>query len=142
MPIPTRTEQIAIGSLIAIVLTGLAWHLRGLYRLSQLDSAILVLHRLNALESQFAQTHPDKGFTCNLSDLRELERSDEALTPQISGGRRKSGNIFEVFGCSNERPNHRYRILAFSEGEAVSSACTDQSGVVTYGMTPPACRRP
>lgn len=54
--------------LTALVLV-LIFILYGLYRLGQLDSAIVTVRELVAAESRFARSNPKQGYTCNLAEL-------------------------------------------------------------------------
>ena len=55
--------------LVVGVIAAIAYHLHGSYLLGQFDSAIATTYELVAAETRFARAHPDRGYTCDLSQL-------------------------------------------------------------------------
>jgi hypothetical protein len=69
--------------------------LRGLMMLGFVDSAIGRLRVISAAEGQFSKAHPERGYTCTLS---ELPRSEE-ITRLLVKDRIDNGYVFEIAGC-------------------------------------------
>jgi len=138
-----KAKKAALLCLAAAILGAGAYHLRGLHRLGQLDSAIVTVRIMIDAESKFSQAHPAKGFTCDWSELTATDTErDGRLGPSTNGHR--EGYSFQLLGCSNGLPNHSYRILAIPEAGNGGEVCADESGVlkIDQGENPPICPRP
>jgi hypothetical protein len=139
---PSGTNGIAAAR-VALVLGYLcilvmAWWLvsmfQGLYRLGQLDSAIGRVHHLVAAETRFAQSHPERGYTCDLAELVSAAWSNDRSKMSLIESGRLQGYSFEIGGCQAGavgKPNSTYQIVArpMHSGDKV---CADQSGVVRF----------
>jgi len=101
----------------------------GLMMLGYVDSAIGRMRVLYAAESQFAKEHPERGYTCNLS---ELPQSGE-VQRLLKGNGIDNGYAFEIDGCQTqdaERPTLAYYTLARPLHSGQPAFCSDQSGIL------------
>jgi hypothetical protein len=79
----------------------------GLMMLGYVDSTIGRMRVLYGAETQFAKEHPERGYTCNLS---ELPRSGE-VQRLLTGNGIDNGYAFEIAGCQAPdagKPNSAY----------------------------------
>jgi type IV pilus assembly protein PilA len=93
------------------------------------SSAVASVRTLNNAEDSYAIAHPGTGYTCSLSDLRQL------IDSNLVGGE-KSGYIFEIDGCVADPAKgsiFKYQIAAHPEQTnqtGVRAFCTDESAVI------------
>lgn len=75
-------------------------------------------------ESQFANTHPEVGFTCTLSDLAKPDLFN--LDPRIFSGEPYRGYKFSLSGCQ-DKPSGSFRLIAepVSPAAGTKAYCTD-----------------
>lgn len=97
------------------------------------------LQMLVTTETNFAQKHPDRGYTCKLSDLFGTEYNAEAVQdggalfdPAMSGGE-KDGYVFALSGCSGA-PASKYHVTAVPEDSdsGMKAFCSDETGAVRF----------
>ena len=98
--------------------------------------AVRSLVEINSLEKQYAISHPDKGFACELGVLRE-QGSETDVSGQISKLLQRSGYKFEFSRCitgANVTVTG-YQIFAIPIGPdrtRIRAFCTDQTGKLFY----------
>jgi len=119
--------------LVVGVIAAIAYYLHGSYLLGQFDFAIATTHELVAAETNFAKAHPDRGYTCDLSQLtKESAQFEGAQTLNRSGQR--SGYSFVINGCEKRtdgKPNITYEIIA-RPLRGSGNVCADQTGRVWF----------
>ncbi len=97
------------------------------------SSAVASVRTLNTAEITYATTHPEKGFTCALDDLKEAGLIDA----QLASGTR-SGYIFELVECkaeTGEGANTQYQVIAYpinKQNTGRRAFCSDQSVAIRY----------
>ncbi len=104
------------------------------------SSAVSAIRILKTAEISYATSRPNEGYTCSLSDLREL------IDPQLVRGS-KHGYVLELAGCSGETsggPNVRYQVVAYPQTRnqtGVRAFCSDESSVIKFDTrgSPQAC---
>jgi type IV pilus assembly protein PilA len=93
------------------------------------SSAVSAIRILRTAEISYATSHPNEGYTCSLSDLREL------IDPRLVRGS-KHGYVLELAGCSAETssgPNVRYQVVAYPQTRNQTGRrafCSDESSVI------------
>jgi type IV pilus assembly protein PilA len=93
------------------------------------SSAVASVRTLSVAEINYSHAHPDKGYTCSLSDLNQL--IDGAL---LSG--RKTGYVFELQACAagpESGANVSYQVVAYpaaANQSGVRAFCSDESGLI------------
>jgi type IV pilus assembly protein PilA len=92
--------------------------------------AVASVRTLMRAEITFAQSHPNAGFSCSLSDLTETQLIDG---PLATG--RKYGYAFEISGCTPgaEQANVKFQVVAYPltpNTTGVRAFCGDESGLV------------
>lgn len=102
------------------------------------SAAIGSLRTLNTLEAQYAATHPEKGFACDLSLLNSAGKNNstyDSTKALLTGA--FSGYKCEIVGC--EPDSHgvasHYRATAVPLRYAetgIRAFCSDESGQVFY----------
>jgi len=96
------------------------------------SSAMASVRTLNTAEATYALAHPEKGFTCALSDLK-----DAGVDQGLAGGSR-TGYVFELIECKAETPggpNTQYQVIAYpvtNNSTGIRSFCSDQTDVIRY----------
>jgi hypothetical protein len=132
------TVALGLGySCLAISVFLVVFILHGLYRLAQLDSAIVTVRELVAAEIRFAESHPKQGYTCGLADLPTNGWILEGASALTKTGQR-NGYSFEIKGCqkADGKANPTYEIIARPQSnrdpQGGDDACADQSGVVHF----------
>ena len=107
-------------------------------RLAREANAIGNLHRLAALQGRFSAAHPEKGFTCQLPQLKTTASSTGAYDPErfllLDGD---AGYRIKLDGCE---PDPRGLVTHYwatavpvEPGKSgVRAFCTDQSGALWY----------
>lgn len=96
-------------------------------------TAMSAVHTLNTAEVSYATMHPEKGFTCSLSDLKEAGLNDQ----QLADGS-KNGYVFELIECKGDAAdaaNNQYQVIAYpvSPGKTGRKAfCSDQGAEIHY----------
>ena len=93
-------------------------------------SAVGSARTLIAAEVNYATTHPNTGFTCNLSDLSAAGLIDSRLA---SG--RKHGYTFSLQNCAEKEgtPISKFQVTATParyNSTGVRAFCADESGVI------------
>jgi hypothetical protein len=93
------------------------------------SSAVASVRSLNTAEDAYRNQHPGAGYTCSLSDLRDL------IDPSLAGGR-NHGYAFEIGGCvadSEKRSNVKYQVTAHPQQlhqTGVRAFCSDESMII------------
>ena len=92
--------------------------------------AVASVRTLMRAEIGFAQSHPNVGFSCSLSDLTETHLIDE---PLATG--RKYGYAFELSNCTPgaDQANVKFQVVAYPltpNTTGVRAFCGDESGLV------------
>lgn len=110
-------------------------------------TAVSSLEKINTLEREYAVAHPTKGFACELSSLRQPEKTRDrydATTALLAG--EWSGYKFTVASCTAERNGTvaHYQITAVPiklGGTGAHAFCTDDSRQLFYdnGGSPAQC---
>jgi hypothetical protein len=92
---------------------------------------------INTAEVTYAATYPERGFTCNLSELGgwgEAPAPEHAMLidSQLSSGDR-NGYKFSIGGC-DARPAARYQVTAapVDPDSGLRAFCADESAIVKY----------
>jgi hypothetical protein len=118
---------------IAAVLTVVGYFgfrmIRGLMMLGYVDSTIGQMRVLYGAEKQFAKEHPERGYTCNLSELPRTGEVQRLLT----GNGVDNGYTFEIAGCQapdGGKPNSAYYTSARPLHSGQPAFCSDQSGIL------------
>jgi type IV pilus assembly protein PilA len=94
------------------------------------SSAVASVRTLATAELTYSVSHPDKGFTCALSDLADAQ----IISGELATGR-KYGYAFELVGCSAESPggpNVKYQVVAYPvtrNQTGTRAFCSDESTV-------------
>ena len=114
------------------------WHDKYFGMAGNESAAVNVLRHLNVLEKRHAATQVAKGFTCVMTQLRELQLWSDAhdssaalLTGQSRGYR------FALLGCTGEASGivTHYQVTAVPVNPyrtGVRAFCTDESGRIFY----------
>jgi hypothetical protein len=105
-------------------------------------SAVASVRMLVIAETSYATAHPDRGFTCSLSDLA----ADQSNVDTLATGQ-KSGYAFELTGCTpatDGGANVKYQVVAYPvrvNQSGTRAYCSDESGVVKldYGASARGC---
>ena len=119
--------------MVALVLGALLWYGFRTLRIGYIDSAIVRLRALVAAEAVFAKAHPDKGYTCTISELPQ----DELVARLIRNGI-DNGYSFEISGCQGlqpEKPNTTFHVVARPLRSGLPAFCSDSSGLVKSDNT-------
>lgn len=102
--------------------------------------AVSSLAKINSLENQYAASHPEKGFACELAVLRPQE-SEPTQSEQVSGllSGQRSGYKFAFAGCTAEANGivTHYQLFAIPirpSGTGIRAFCTDQTGKLFYDL--------
>jgi len=100
------------------------------------SAAIGGLRTLAQLEQSYSTSHAEKGFACDLANLRP-EGSSELTNDRVIAlaGGRFSGYRFTLTGCSSDETGKasQYEIYAIPESPGntgVSAFCSDQTGEI------------
>ena len=94
-------------------------------------SAVASVRTLVIAETSYAAAHPDRGYTCSLSDLA----ADQSNVDALATGQ-KSGYAFELTGCAPATEggaNAKYQVVAYpvrASQTGTRAFCSDESGVV------------
>jgi competence protein ComGC len=94
-------------------------------------SAVASVRMLVIAETSYATAHPDRGYTCSLSDLA----ADQSNVDTLATGQ-KSGYAFELTGCTPATEggaNAKYQVVAYPvkvNQTGTRAFCADESGVV------------
>jgi hypothetical protein len=126
--------------LLAVVLAYSSpwWHDKYFGMAGYESAAVSVLRNVNVLEKRHAATHVEKGFTCVVTQLRELQLSSDAHDSSaalLSGQSR--GYRFALVGCAAEANGivTHYQVTAVPVSPyrtGVRAFCTDESGRMFY----------
>jgi len=131
---------LVLGLLGLVVLCWItATYLRRSLRLGYVDSAVASVITIVAEEKNFAEAHPDLGYTCTLSELSR----NQLVAGLVKSGQR-NGYAFELAGCRSEgstRPSLSYQVTARPLHRQMPAFCSDHSGVVRSdeGGSPAKC---
>jgi len=96
-------------------------------------SAAAAVRTLDTAEITYSTTHPEKGFTCALSDLR----NDGVIDAPLASGS-KVGYVYELVGCKADNPdgpNTHYQVIAYpitKNTTGIKAFCADETEVVRY----------
>ena len=97
--------------------------------------AVASIQRLNLAERNYAEQHPDVGFTCKLSDLAEQGAEPRVgFIDQVLASGTKSSYHFEI-GCTQGQRTTAYTITAVPTIPGITGQyafCTNQSGEPWY----------
>ena len=102
------------------------------------STAVGSLRKINELENEYAASHPDSGFSCQLEQLRPTEdEADVYGNPMKLSTGKWAGYKFEIVGCAPEKNgvSTRYQVTAAPLrpwASGVRAFCTDQSGKLYY----------
>lgn len=125
-------RKIFVLTISAVVVGVLVWlAFRALWRMTMLgyeDSAIVRVRAVVAAEGEFAKTHPDKGYTCTLSQLTQSE-----LVERLTNAGIDNGYSFNITGCEDivpEKSISTYHVTARPLHSGLPAFCSDPSGVV------------
>ena len=124
-----KTALVVAVAVVAVVAYFGFRMMRGLTMLGHVDSAIGGMRVLYGAETQFAKEHPERGYTCNLS---ELPRSGE-VQRLLTGNGIDNGYAFEIAGCQAPdagKPNSAYYTSARPLHAGQPAFCSDQSGIL------------
>ena len=97
------------------------------------SSAAASVLTLDTAEITYSTTHPEKGFTCALSDLR----NDGVIDAPLASGS-KVGYVYELVGCKADNPdgpNTHYQVIAYpitKNTTGIKAFCADETEVVRY----------
>jgi hypothetical protein len=124
-------------ALVVVTLSVLAWFalriLRGSMKLGYVDSAIVRVRIVSAAEAQFAEAHPDVGYTCLIS---QLPQDDDGVVARLAKkGGIDNGYAFGIVGCQGsnpQKPNSTYHVTARPLQSGLPAFCSDASGVLRY----------
>lgn len=93
------------------------------------SSAVASVRTLNNAEDAYRNQHPDAGYTCSLSDLRDF------IDPRLVSGQ-DHGYDFEIGGCVSDsatRSKVKYQVTArpqqFNQ-TGVRAFCSDESTII------------
>ena len=84
-------------------------------------------------ETEFAKAHPDKGYTCAMSELPQSE-----LVARLTSNGVDNGYSFKIIGCrdlASENPNSTFHLTARPLHSGFPAFCSDSSGVVKSDNT-------
>ena len=103
-------------------------------------AAVASVRSINMAEMRYGNAHPDRGYTCNLSDLAahdETRGAGDAIDEELAAGRRH-GYIFDLRNCQAEGPGktpRKYQLVAYpsTRGRTGTRAfCSDESLVIRF----------
>ena len=102
-------------------------------------AAVGSLSKINSLEKQYAASHPDKGFACELVVLRPQESGTDT-SGQVTGllNGQRGGYKFAFAACRPEANGivTQYQIFAVPIRPGITGIrtafCTDQTGKLFY----------
>lgn len=95
------------------------------------SSAVASVRTIMTAEISYSSSHPQAGYTCELSDLA----GNQLIEGALANGQ-KSGYAFELAACApaiEGGPNASYRVMAYPLGKnttGVRAFCSDESGVI------------
>ena len=104
---------------------------QSIYTATSEKSVVSSVRSLNMAEIAYSQAHKEKGYTCSLSDLKDVW----GLSAELTAGR-KNGYIYEIQGCEAEKPDGpivKYRLIAHPEATGKKSLavyCSDESDII------------
>jgi type IV pilus assembly protein PilA len=93
------------------------------------SAAVAAVRTLNTAEISYAQENPEAGYTCALTDLKQL------IDGGLASGQ-KYGYVFELTGCSAGtygKAKTTYRVVAYpltANQTGVRAFCSDESAVI------------
>ena len=95
------------------------------------SSAVGSVRILNTAEIAYASAHPERGYTCTLSDLADAE----SINGPLAAGQ-KNGYAFELSGCSpgaEGGANVKYQVVAYPlrvNQTGRRAFCSDESATI------------
>jgi type IV pilus assembly protein PilA len=95
------------------------------------SSAVASVRTLNTAEITYSSAHPDRGYTCSLSDLR----NERLIAADLASGT-KNGYVFELLNCTpltSGGVNGRFQVAArpvSRNASGVRAFCSDESAVI------------
>ena len=95
------------------------------------SSAVGSVRILNTAEIAYASAHPERGYTCSLSDLADAE----SINGPLAAGQ-KNGYAFELSGCSpgtEGGANVKYQVVAYPlrvNQTGRRAFCSDESATI------------
>lgn len=97
------------------------------------DPAVSSLILLNMAETRYKSLHPERGFTCSLSELGTIRFGNASNSPPVidsvlSSGT-KDGYKFAITSCGSQ-PVSTYQLSASPTEAGKPAFCTDQAGVL------------
>lgn len=97
------------------------------------SSAAAYVRTILTAEVTYSTMHPEKGFTCALSDLQQ----DRIIDSTLASGN-KNGYILEIVGCKAETPdgpNTQFHVIAYpitKNTTGIKAFCSNEDNVVRY----------
>ena len=103
-------------------------------------SAVNSLRTLTTAETTYAQTYPDVGYTCTLTDLGPpsggtLSSTGAGIIDSVLASGAKAGYTFAITNCSGASLKVTYTTTAAPQnigGTGSRAFCSDASGVLRY----------
>ena len=111
----------------------LDWHMETRRREAM---AAGTLYKISRLETQYANTHPAKGYACDLSVLPPPDEAPgDYEYPFVTGV--QGGYYFRLSGCSGDANDaiRHYQAIAIPmviESTGSDAFCTNESGILFY----------
>ena len=103
-------------------------------------SAVSAIRTISTGETTYAQTYPEIGYTCTLSEMgpppagSPLSSTNAGIIDDVLAGGQKAGYSFALQGCTGT-PKYTYTSTAVPVqvgGTGQRSFCSDASGVLRY----------
>jgi hypothetical protein len=82
----------------------------------------------SAMEQEYAQQHPEEGFTCSIDKLSAVGAGKESMPDTLVKFAEQRGYKLQLNDCSATT----FKIAAVSENKNARIYCTDQSGKVRF----------
>ncbi len=102
--------------------------------LGDVDSAIGTIGSIGAAETEFARTHPNSGYTCDISKLG----ANQVISGLIKHQNTRNGYEFEVIGCrgGDQRvANSAYLLTARPSHAGQPAFCSDETRIMWWDET-------
>ena len=125
---------------VAIILTIAAIAIPSLVRsriAANEASAVSAIRTLTTAETTYAQTYPDLGYTCSLTDLgpgATYTSTSAGIIDSVLAGGHKAGYSFNITNCTGTpKVTYTTSSVPVQPGSSgVRAFCSDASGVVKY----------
>ncbi len=106
------------------------------------SSAVASVRTIVTAQMAYSESHPETGYACSLSALRDAQMIDGVL-----GSGQKTGYRFEITGCEAEAAggvSKKYQVVAYpitANQTGDRSFCSDESAVIKQhsGGSPQSC---